>query len=196
MCNRVAVPRCGVALLILVLLVGLPARAAAGEYSPDQKPEGGIGYKLLADLVLLLDRAGQGTADTATTHAGLLKLAKELKAAGDAKRVDPLFAVRYSRLLAALRQGLTGDPELLFWPMYRFSMIDFIEERTGRMPDWNKLLFVVNDHGGSGVGLAMLVEAVMSEIVSLHIHLDTLERRPAILQGYLERTKRDLGPGR
>ena len=154
------------------------------------------GFKLLGDLVRLLSQAGQAKMETAALNAGLLSLAKELKAAQGAKRVDPLFAVRYSRLLSAVRQGLLTDPEVLYWPMYRFSMIDFLEERTGRMPDWDKLLFVVNDHGGSGVGLGMIVEAIMSEIVSLHIHLETLDRRPAILQSYLEGAQKSGGPER
>jgi hypothetical protein len=178
-------------LWILILLAAPSLTLAA----PAQKAEAEVGYKLLSDLVLLLDKAGRGTIDTAAISAGVVGLARELGAARDAKRVDPLFAVRYSRLLSAVRQGLLGDPELLYWPMYRFSMIDFIEERTGRMPEWDKLLSVVSDHGGSGVGLAVLVEAVMSEIVSLHIHLETLERRPAILQAYLERTQKARGPG-
>ena len=97
--------------------------------------------------------------------------------------------------MSAVRQALIADPEVLFWPMYRYKMVDFIEERTGRMPEWDKLLSVVSDHGGSGVGLAVLVEAVMSEIVSLHIHLETLERRPAVLQGYLERMQKTREPG-
>jgi len=177
-------------------IVGLLVASTPALAAPAQKPGEEIGYKLLSDLVQLLDRAGQGTIETSALDAGVLRLAKELKAARDAKRVEALFAVRYSRLLSAVRQGLLSDPELLYWPMYRFSMIDFIEERTGRMPDWDKLLFVVNDHGGSGVGLAMLVEAVMSEIVSLHIHLETLERRPAILQTYLERVQKAREPGK
>jgi hypothetical protein len=80
--------------------------------------------------------------------------------------------------------------------MYRSSMIAFIEERTGRLPDWDKLRFVVNDHGGSGVGLAMLVEAVMEEVVSLHLHLETLDRRADVLGGYLERSAKSGEEGK
>jgi hypothetical protein len=103
------------------------------------------------------------------------------------KRVDDLFAVRYSRLLSAVRQAVIKDPEVLYWPMYRFNMINFIEERTGQTPDWDDLLFMVNDHRGSGVGLGAVSDAVMSEVVSLHIHLENLERRPEILKSYLEK---------
>jgi len=163
------------------LIAADPALAA-----PTQTPGEGTGYRLLSELVGLVNSAAKGSIDTGAASAGLLKLAKDVNAARDSKSVDAIFAVRYSRLLSALRQGLLADPGLLYWPMYRHAMVDFIEERTGQLPDWNRLLFVVNDHGGSGVGLAMLVEAVMSEVVSLHLHLETFERRPAVLRRYME----------
>jgi len=167
-----------------MLLVG-PNLALAG---PPQPARQEAGFKLLGDLVLLLDKAGRGGLDDGALGAGILDLSKALAAARDTQRVDPIFAVRYSRLLSAIRQAVLRDPDLLYWPMYRSSMIAFIEERTGRLPDWDKLRFVVNDHGGSGVGLAMLVEAVMGEVVSLHLHLETLDRRADVLRGYLERS--------
>jgi hypothetical protein len=101
--------------------------------------------------------------------------------------VDDLFAARFSRLLSAVRQAATRDPEVLYWPMYRYAMADFIEERTGRAPDWKELLFMVNDHGGVGVGLGAIADAVLSEVVTLHLHLENLSRRDGIQQGYLDR---------
>ena len=166
------------ALLAAAVTAAAPARAQTSPRPP--------GYALLSDLVALVDQAGRGAADVATTNTGLLTLAQRVSAASAAKSVDPIFATRFSRLLSAIRQGLLADPGLLYWPMYRASMMDFIEERTGRAPDWNKLVFVVGDHGGSGVGLAMLVEPVMSEVVSLHIHLESLDRRQAILESYMK----------
>jgi hypothetical protein len=80
--------------------------------------------------------------------------------------------------------------------MYRFPMIDFIEERTGKMPDWDDLLFMVNDHGGSGIGLGALSDAVMSEVVSLHIHLENLDKRPDILKSYLEKSMQSVSAGK
>jgi hypothetical protein len=169
-----------------LVVIGWLVASSPAFAQPAQSTGGEAGYKLLSDLVVLLNSAAKGSIDMGAANAGLLSLAKNVDAARDAKAVDVIFAVRYSRLLSALRQALLADPGLLYWPMYRFSMVDFIEERTGRMPDWDKLLFVVNDHGGSGVGLAMLVEAVMAEVVSLHLHLETLERRPAVLRRYTE----------
>lgn len=168
--------------LLAAVLLGLTVPATA----LGQAANGPPGYALLADLVAVVDQAARGAADVAATNTALLALAKRLQSAVAAKAVDPIFAVRYSRLLSALRQGLLPDPGMLYWPMYRASMIEFIEERTGRAPDWDRLLFVVGDHGGSGVGLAMLVEPVMAEVVSLHVHLDALDRRQAILESYMK----------
>jgi len=176
-----------IAWLSVAIMLAVPSQPPAGQGA---KAVDQAGLKLLTDLVVLLDKGGQGALDATALSAGVLALARDLRTAHDGKRVDPLFAVRYSRLLSALRQGLSSDPELLYWPMYRQSMIDFIEERTGRAPDLDKLSFVVRDHGGSGVGLGMLAEAVMAEVVSLHLHLETLDRRQAILESYLEKTRR------
>jgi hypothetical protein len=169
-----------------VLLVLSAAAVAAATPVRAQTSPRPPGYVLLSDLVALVDQAARGAADVAAANAGLLTLAQRVSAASAAKSVDPIFAVRFSRLLSAIRQGLLADPGLLYWPMYRGSMMDFIEERTGRPPDWNKLVFVVGDHGGSGVGLALLVEPVMSEVVSLHVHLESLHRREAILESYMK----------
>jgi hypothetical protein len=168
---------------LMVVIVLSPAFSVLADAEPAAPHPG---YALLSDLVAVVDQAARGAADAAATNTALLTLAKSARAAAGAKTVDPIFAVRYTRLLSALRQGLLADPGMLYWPMYRASMMDFIEERTGRPPDWNTLVFVVGDHGGSGVGLALLVEPVMSEVVSLHIHLESLRRREAILESYMK----------
>jgi hypothetical protein len=64
---------------------------------------------------------------------------------------------------------------------------------TGRTPDWKELLFIVNDQSGAGVGLGFIADAVMSEVVSLHIYLETLGKRPEILKGYMEKSMKAAG---
>lgn len=145
------------------------------------------GFALLDRLVVLVVKSAAPGGGGGDVGQGVVLLAKDLKAAHEAKRVDDLFAVRYSRLLSAVRQAATMDPEVLYWPMYRYAMADFIEERTGRAPDWKALAFMVNDHGGAGVGLAAIADAVLSEVVTMHLHLENLSRRAEIQQAYLER---------
>jgi len=174
-------------------LAGILALAAFGAAGLAQESADPIGFQFLDRLVITMIKAVAPGGEPSHLDQDILILAKELKAAREAKKVDDLFAVRYSRLLSAVRQAVTQDPEVLYWPMYRFRMIDFIEERTGQMPDWDDLLFMVNDHGGSGVGLGALSDAVMSEIVSLHIHLENLVRRPEILKSYLEKGMKGIG---
>jgi hypothetical protein len=181
--------------LVAIMLAGTLLPAVFSAAGPAQAPAEQAGFELLDRLVIDMVGAVAPGAGSTDLDQNILLLAKELKSAREAKRVDDLFAVRYSRLLSAVRQAVTRDPEVLYWPMYRFKIMDFIEERTGRMPDWDDLLFMVNDHGGSGVGLAILSEAVMSEVVSLHIHLENLAKRPEILKGYLEKGMKDAGVG-
>ena len=184
----------GLSALVLVGIFTLPmlSPAKSDQASPDQ-----IGFQFLDRLVVLLVKAAApGGGGSKDISPAIIDLAKELKAAQKAKEVDDLFAVRYSRLLSAARQALLMDPEVLFWPMYRSAMVDFIEERTGRMPDWKDLLFIVNDHGGAGVGLGMIADAIISEVVSLHIYLMTLAQRPDILKGYLEKSLKGGGAGK
>jgi len=178
--------------LIALLLAGGLAAATFSAAGPAQTPADRVGFQLLDRLVALLTRAATLGPGGENFSQEVVVLAKDLKSAQAAKLVDDIFAVRFGRLLSVVRQALLRDPEVLYWPMYRFTMAGFIEERTGRMPDWDNLLFVVNDHGGSGVGLAVISDAVMSEVVSLHLHLETLARRPEILRGYLERSRNAL----
>jgi hypothetical protein len=178
------------------LAVGIAILAGSGQAGPGQAAKDRAGFQLLERLVVLLVKAGAPGGGGGDAGQDIVALAKEMKAAQAAKQVDDLFAVRYARLLSAVRQAVTMDPEVLYWPMYRFSMFDFIEEKTGQMPDWKRLLFIVNDHGGAGVGLGFIADAVMSEIVSLHIHLETLAQRPEILKAYLDKGMKAAGPGK
>lgn len=176
------------AAFMALCLAASPSAADLVQALPDR-----TGFQLLDRLVLLMVRSAAPGGGTVDTGQEIVRLARDLKSAQAAKQVDDLFAVRYSRLLSAVRQAVLMDPEVLYWPMYRCTMVDFIEERTGRIPDWKELQFIVNDHGGAGVGLGTIVDAVMSEVVSLHIHLENLARRPEILKGYLDRSMKAAG---
>jgi hypothetical protein len=178
-------------------LVGFVLIATAVLPAAAQEPADRVGFQFLERLVVLVVKSavpgGSGAGDIGQE---IVALARDFKAVREAKRVDDFFAVRYTRVLSAVRQGVISDPELLFWPMYRYNMIDFIEERTGRIPAWKDTMFIVNDHGGSGVGLGMLADAIMSEVVSLHVYLETLAKRPDILKSYLDKGMSAAGAAR
>jgi hypothetical protein len=179
--------------LMVIILAGFLVLGEFGRAETTRAPADQTGFQLLDRLVSNIVKAVAPGGGSADLDQNILLLAGELKSAREAKRVDDLFAIRYSRLLSAVRQAMIRDPEVLYWPMYRFNMIDFIEERTGQMPDWKDLIFMVNDHGGSGVGLGAISDAIMSEVVSLHIHLDNLDKRPEILKSYLEKGLKGIG---
>jgi hypothetical protein len=182
--------------LIGTMLVGILMAAAISPARAAQDPADQTGFQFLDRLVIVLAKSVAPGGGPVDIDQNILLLAKELKTARETEKVDDLFAVRYSRLLSAVRQAVLMDPEVLYWPMYRYNMVDFIEERTGRMPDWKDLLFIVNDHGGAGVGLGFIADAIMSEVVSLHIHLENLARRPEILKSYMEKGLKDAGAGK
>ena len=181
-------------LLVAQALAGIVLAGAAALPAAAQEPTDPAGFQFLERLVVLVVKsAAPGGSGAGDVGREVVTLARDFKAVREAKRVDDVFAVRYTRLLSAVRQGVISDPELLYWPMYRYNMIDFIEERTGRIPAWKDTLFIVNDHGGAGVGLGFIADAVMSEVVSLHIYLDTLDKRPDILKSYLEKGMKAAG---
>ncbi len=179
------------AALAAAIMVGTLTAAGPGQAPADQN-----GFRFLDRLVAIMVKSAAAGGGGGGIGQEVVLLAKDLRAAQAAQQVDDLFAVRYSRLLSAVRQAVLMDPEVLYWPMYRYTMVDFIEDRTGRIPDWQELLLIVNDHGGAGVGLGILADAVMSEVVSLHIHLENLAARADILKGYLERGMKAAGPGK
>jgi len=182
---------CFAAGLVTMLVLAVSARASLAQAGPGQ-----TGFQLLDRLVVLIVKAAAPGGGSADTGSSIVALAKELKSAQAAKKVDDLFAVRYSRLLSAVRQAVLMDPEVLYWPMYRYTMMDFVEERTGKTPEWKDVLFIVNDHGGAGVGLGFLADAIMSEVVSLHIYLETMDKRPDILKTYLDKGMKATGAGK
>jgi len=182
--------------IMVASFIGLMVAAALAAPAPGQTKSDRAGFQFLDRLVVLMVRSVAPGGAPVDTGQETVLLAKDLKAAQAAQRVDDLFAVRYSRLLSAVRQAVTMDPEVLFWPMYRFTMMDFVEERTGRLPEWKDILFIVNDHGGAGVGLGLIADAIMSEVVSLHIYLETLGKRPEILKSYLDMGLKAAGPGK
>jgi hypothetical protein len=170
------------------LILAVSARGRVPQTGPDA-----AGVQLLERLVSCVVKGAAPGGKAAEIGSEIVALAKELKSAQAAKKVDDLFAVRYSRLLSAVRQALLMDPEVLYWPMYRSAMLDFVEERTGKRPEWKDVLFIVNDHGGAGVGLGFIADAVVSEVVSLHIYLETLNKRPDILKSYLDKGMKAAG---
>ncbi|HSA94973.1 MAG TPA: hypothetical protein VLJ16_02900 [Acidobacteriota bacterium] len=180
---------------VMVMAFTGPSIIAATLSTAGQAPAAAAqsGFDLLDRLVVLVVTSAAPGGGGGDIGPGTLKLAKDLKRAREAKRVDDLFAVRYSRLLSAARQAATMDPEVLYWPMYRYAMADFIEERTGQAPDWKALAFMVNDHGGAGIGLAAIADAVLSEVVALHLHLENLTRREGLRQSYLDKGLKAAG---
>jgi len=177
------------AAIIAGLFVGSSATAATPQ-TPAGREDGFLLLDRLVVLVVVSAAPGRGSGDVGQ---GVILLAKDLKSAKETGKIDDLFAVRYSRLLSAVRQAATMDPAGLYWPLYRYALAEFIEGRTGRAPDWKDLEFMVKDHGGAGVGLGAVADAVLSEVVALHLYLENLSRLDEIRQSYLDKGLKAAG---
>jgi hypothetical protein len=168
------------------LILALGAGSVAGLAAQAPAAADPSGYRLLERLVSILVKAASPGA-TGSPQDEIISLAREVKGVRDAQKVDDVFAARFSRLLSVARFAVNPAPQPSDWPMIRFLMMDFIEQTTGRMPEWKDVLANIEHHGGPGIGLAMLADAILSEVVSLHIHLETLPRRPDLLKDYMEK---------
>jgi hypothetical protein len=176
-------------LIAAAALAVAPLSAASEAPAASSRP----GFDLLDRLVVLVVASAAPGGGSGDIGRGVILLAKDLRSAKEAGKIDDLFAVRYSRLLSAVRQAATMDPAGLYWPLYRYALAEFIEGRTGRAPDWKDLEFMVNDHGGAGVGLGAVADAVLSEVVALHLHLENLSRLDGIRQSYLDKGLKAAG---
>jgi hypothetical protein len=176
-----------------MIAIGLVVGSTATATTPRTAAGPEAGFKLLERLVVLVVGAAAPGGGGGDVGQGVILLAKDLESAKDAKTIDEVFAVRFSRLLSAVRQAATMDPACLYWPLYRYALAEFIEGRTGRAPDWKDLEFMVNDHGGAGVGLGAVADAVLSEVVALHLHLENLSRLDDIRQSYLDKGLKAAG---
>jgi hypothetical protein len=64
--------------------------------------------------------------------------------------------------------------------------LDGLTGRSGRPGEGKKELFKLD----------IIADAIISEVVSLHIYLETLAKRPEILQIYMEKSMKAAGPGK
>jgi hypothetical protein len=175
-------------LMAAVMIFSLACGAGASARWPAQDPAGASpsGFRLLDKLVSILLVAGSPGASVSPLDE-IIGLSGQLKTERAAGRVDDVFAARFSRLLSVVRFSVDPKPQPQDWPMTRFLMMDFIEQATGRMPDGKDIQDNVSHHGGPGIGLAMLADAVLSEVVNLHIYLETLPRRQEIVRRYMDK---------
>jgi hypothetical protein len=146
--------------------------------------EAKAGFALLENLTKEVVTAAKNEISAAEVEDRLNGLIAEAKKAHSSELIDPYFFKRYSALLAFIKLGLTADdPEGILWPLIERGAGDYIRSVTGSEPP-GSLKANYAQHGA--VGLASISSAVISEVTTLHLYLETKDRRPEVMKYYLQ----------
>jgi hypothetical protein len=168
--------KAGFFILGAVLPAALSFSAAAAEAK--------AGFALLESLTKEIVTAAKDEISAAQVKDRLNGLITEAKKARSSELIDPYFFKKYAALLAFIKLGLTADePEGILWPLMERVAGDYIRSVTGSEPP-GSLKANYAQHGA--VGLASISSAVISEVTTLHLHLETKERRPEVMKFYLQ----------
>ena len=94
----------------------------------------------------------------------------EANKAREAKTIDPVFFLRFNRMLAVTKLVIVPDPGGILAPVIEVVLGAFVQDKTGRSFREGKGPEAVN----------MVANALAQEIINLQIYLDTLDRRQAL----------------
>lgn len=150
-------------------------------------PEEKAGFALLENLTKEMISAIKSEGSSAPVEDRLNGLIAEAKRARAAELIDAYFFKKYTALLAFIKLGLTADdPEGILWPLMERVAGDYIRSVTGSEPP-TSLKADYAHHGA--VGLASISTAVISEVATLHLYLETKDRRAEVMKHYLQIVK-------
>jgi len=150
-------------------------------------PEEKAGFALLENLTKEIISAAKSEGSGGPVEDRLNGLIAEAKSARSAELIDAYFFKKYTALLAFIKLGLTADdPEGILWPLIERVAGDYIRSVTGSEPP-TSLKAGYAHHGA--VGLASISTAVISEVATLHLYLETKDRRAEVMKHYLQIVK-------
>jgi hypothetical protein len=177
--NYLRTARAGFLILGAVLLASFSFGAVVAEEK--------AGFALLENLTKEIVSAAKNEVSAAPVEDRLNGLIAEAKKARSGELIDAYFFKKYTALLAFIKLGLTADdPEGILWPLMERVAGDYIRSVTGSEPP-GSLKADYAQHGA--VGLASISTAVISEVTSLHLYLETKDRRPEVMKHYLQIVK-------
>jgi len=135
---------------------------------------------ILLDLFIdnLRDMAQRGTPDDIEKRLQEVMIAANK--AREAKAIDPVFFLRFNRMLAVTKLVIVPDPGGILAPVIEVVLGAFVQDMTGRSFREGKGPEAVN----------MVANALAQEIINLQIYLDTLDRRQALQKKIDERMSR------
>jgi len=146
-----------------------PAETASGQQKEITQTPPVTGTALL-DLFIasLRDMAQRGTPEDIERRLQEIMIAANK--AREAKAIDPVFFLRFNRMLAVTKLVIVPDPGGILAPVIELVLGGFVQDKTGR-----------NFREGKGPeAVNMVADALAQEIINLQIYLDTLDRRQAL----------------
>jgi hypothetical protein len=173
-------------MILLLALSGWAAQEAAGPVgrakAPDAPAETASAQQkditqippatgtTLLDLFIdsLRDMAQRGTPEDIEKRLQEVMIAANQ--AREAKAIDPVFFLRFNRMLAVTKLVIVPDPGGILAPVIEVVLGAFVKDMTGRSFREGKGPEAIN----------MVANALAQEIINLQIYLDTLDRRQAL----------------
>jgi hypothetical protein len=183
-------------MILLLALSGWAAQEAAGPVgrakAPDAPAETASAQQkditqippatgtTLLDLFIdsLRDMAQRGTPENIEKRLQEVMIAANK--AREAKAIDPVFFLRFNRMLAVTKLVIVPDPGGILAPVIEVVLGAFVKDMTGRSFREGKGPEAIN----------MVANALAQEIINLQIYLDTLDRRQALQKKIDEKMSR------
>ncbi len=160
--------------IIALILLAMSLATAAPTASPVDKT---VGYALIDAVGQMFHKmaaTGTGGADVINKAVeGFMADAQKAKAQ---KQVDPVFFVRYARILAIIKIAAAPDPQGILVPMFDDELRRFVREVLGE------------DYKGTGPeAIGQVANALADELVNLHLYLDDIEAKEKLRKAWDEK---------
>jgi hypothetical protein len=129
--------------------------------------EKSAGYALLDKIIgTFREMAVKGTGGEEALNKPLQEMMAQAKKAKAQGQLDPLFYMRFTKLLMLIKLMVINDPEGILSHLREREINEFIEEVKGEAP---------SEIGGPKIGIVS--DAIAEEILDLRFYLDNKENK-------------------
>lgn len=167
-------------LLCLIVLAALAMPVWAEDPIPPTIDKE-VGAALMESMVQLFGRMAGQTVYTKEERLRaiedfLVQSMNEAKKARDHNQIDPVFFVRYQRLLGIIKMTMAPDPAGILVPILSQEIKRFVYEVLGE------------EYKGTGPGaIGQVADAIADEMINLQLHLDNVETKAKLRKAFDEK---------
>jgi hypothetical protein len=180
-------------LLCLIMLAAL-AVPVWSEVPASPAIDKKVGAALMESMAQLFGRMAGQTVYTKEERLRaiedfLVQSMQEAKKARGQDQIDPVFFVRYQRLLGIIKLTMAPDPAGILVPIVDQEIKRFVYEVLGE------------EYKGTGPGaIGQVANAIADEMINLQLHLDNFETKAKLRKAFDEKfifaaPKKDAGGG-